>query len=78
MERVNREGTGTHRQSRGGEAWKGVVENAVERGAEDVRSWLRTADAWTRQMTEHKPLLALGVALAAGYVIGRIFSIEED
>jgi hypothetical protein len=65
MERVN------------GDAWK-AVEGAVERGAQDMRSWLRTADTWTRQMTEHKPLLALGVALAAGYVIGRIFAYEED
>ena len=77
MERMNGEGAGTHRQSRGSEAWKGV-ENAVERGAEDVRAWLRAADTWTRDMTERKPLLALGVALAAGYVIGRIFAAEED
>jgi hypothetical protein len=38
----------------------------------EIPDRLRTADAWLRDVAERQPLLALGVALAAGYAAGRL------
>jgi ElaB/YqjD/DUF883 family membrane-anchored ribosome-binding protein len=71
MERVNGEATGTGRET---EEWIRTMEYAVEQGVHEVRSALRAADAWTRELAEERPLVAIGVALAAGYVMARLFA----
>lgn len=39
-----------------------------------VRTRLGDAGRWVRERAHHSPLLALGVTVAAGFVLGRILS----
>jgi hypothetical protein len=57
-----------------GEEWMRTVEDAVEHGLGELRSAFAAADAWTREMTEQRPLIAIGVALAAGFAVARFLA----
>ena len=71
MERTNGE-AGSAMAER--DEWIRSMEDAVEQGVNEMRSALRAADAWTRELAEERPLVAIGVALAAGYVLARLFA----
>jgi len=55
------------------EATKTARDIAVEVRNELPES-LRSADVWLRDAASRQPLLALGVALAAGYAVGRMLA----
>lgn len=55
------------------EATKTARDIAVEVRKELPES-LRSADVWLRDAAARQPLLALGVALAAGYAVGRMLA----
>lgn len=40
----------------------------------DLPEALRSADAWLRDTAARQPLLTLGVAVVAGYAIGRVLA----
>lgn len=47
---------------------------AVRRRMSEAEETLRAADQVVRDVVAEKPLLAVGGALLAGYMIGRLFS----
>lgn len=49
-------------------------EEALAEGAAQLRGSARGAESWLRERAKREPLLALGVAVAAGFVLGRLLS----
>jgi hypothetical protein len=47
---------------------------STEHSARQLRAELGDLDAEVRDFVREKPLLALGLAIAAGYVVGRMLS----
>lgn len=50
------------------------LQDSLEQGAERAREMLRAADEVTRDFVRRQPVAAIGGALLAGYLIGRLFS----
>jgi ElaB/YqjD/DUF883 family membrane-anchored ribosome-binding protein len=49
-------------------------EGALTEGVAQLRDSAEGAERWLRERANREPLLALGVAVAAGFVLGRLLS----
>lgn len=47
---------------------------AVREPLEEARAWLQVADGALRDFVDEQPLLAVGGALVAGYLVGRLLA----
>jgi ElaB/YqjD/DUF883 family membrane-anchored ribosome-binding protein len=50
------------------------VARDVEERIEGMRGYADDAGAWIRTMARERPMLALGVAVGVGFVVGRLLS----
>ena len=49
-------------------------EETLAEGVAQLRDSAQDAESWVRERTNREPLLALAVAVAAGFVLGRLLS----
>ncbi len=61
----------TARQAR--EAARGVARDVEDR-LEGMRGYADDAGEWVRTMARERPMVALGVAVGLGFVVGRLLS----
>jgi ElaB/YqjD/DUF883 family membrane-anchored ribosome-binding protein len=67
----------TTAHSAGGQTFEETRDHLEERAREafdEARDWLDDADKTVRSFVEEQPLVALGGAVVAGYLIGRMLS----
>ena len=73
-------GSGSHLESQARDAARRAQETArgvardVEERLEGMRGYADDAGAWVRTMARERPMLALGVAVGLGFVVGRLLS----
>lgn len=52
----------------------GRAQEAFEEGIDRASETFDEADSWLRERVTKQPLVALGLAAAAGYLLGRLFT----